>query len=93
MLKAVKLFVGFTAFHSIGTTCKICLFIGKNKQISHFFPICSFYSNIYCTFAPTNALVAKLVDALDLGSSGLGRVGSSPIRRTEENPNCLIISG
>ena len=38
------------------------------------------------------ALVAKLVDALDLGSSGLGRVGSSPIRRTEENPNCLIIS-
>jgi hypothetical protein len=25
-----------------------------------------------------------LVDALDLGSSGSGRVGSSPIRRTEK---------
>ena len=44
-------------------------------------------------FATKNALVAKLVDALDLGSSGLGRVGSSPIRRTEENPNCLVLSG
>ena len=31
-------------------------------------------------FAP----VAKLVDALDLGSSVLRRVGSSPIGRTEE---------
>lgn len=29
-----------------------------------------------------NALVAELVDAPDLGSGGLGRVGSSPIRRT-----------
>lgn len=28
--------------------------------------------------------MAKLVDALDLGSSGLCRVGSSPIRRTEK---------
>ena len=37
--------------------------------------------------------MAELVDALDLGSSGLGRVGSSPIRRTDKNPNCLIISG
>ena len=43
---------------------------------------CSSNSFFYRTFAPTNALVAKLVDALDLGSSGLGRVGSSPIRRT-----------
>ena len=58
-----------------------------------FFLFSSFYSNKYRIFALTNALVAKLVDALDLGSSGLGRVGSSPIRRTKENPNCLIISG
>ena len=33
-------------------------------------------------FAPVSALVAKLVDAPDLGSGGFGRVGSSPIRRT-----------
>lgn len=31
-----------------------------------------------------SAPVAELVDALDLGSSGLGRVGSSPIRRTKK---------
>ena len=61
--------------------------------MKHFFPIYSFYSKFYCTFAFEKALVAKLVDALDLGSSGLGRVGSSPIRRTLENPNCLVISG
>lgn len=30
-----------------------------------------------------SAPVAELVDALDLGSSGWCRVGSSPIRRTE----------
>ena len=47
------------------------------------------FSKYFCN---RNALVAELVDALDLGSSGSGRVGSSPIRRTEENPNCLIIS-
>ena len=40
-----------------------------------------------------NALVAELVDAPDLGSGVLGRVGSSPIRRTSGNPNCLTISG
>ena len=33
-------------------------------------------------FALANALVAELVDALYLGSSGSCRVGSSPIRRT-----------
>ena len=33
-------------------------------------------------FAPTNAPVAKLVDAPDLGSGDFDRVGSSPIRRT-----------
>ena len=71
---------------------KVPLFLVKNKQTRFFLLISSFYSNIYCIFALTNALVAKLVDALDLGSSGSGRVGSSPIRRTEENPNCLIIS-
>ena len=31
-----------------------------------------------------SALVAELVDALDLGSSDSCRVGSSPIRRTEK---------
>ena len=31
------------------------------------------------------ALVAELVDALDLGSSDSCRVGSSPIRRTHGN--------
>ena len=72
---------------------KVPLFLVKNKQTRFFLLISSFYSNIYCIFAHTNALVAKLVDALDLGCSGLGRVGSSPIRRTEENPNCLILSG
>ena len=39
------------------------------------------------------ALVAKLVDAPDLGSGVARRVGSSPIRRTIQNPNCLILSG
>lgn len=39
-------------------------------------------------FAP----VAKLVDALDLGSSVSRRVGSSPIRRTTQSPNCLEMS-
>ena len=34
------------------------------------------------TFATANAPVAKLVDALDLGSSVSRRVGSSPIGRT-----------
>lgn len=71
---------------------KVPLFLVKNEQNRFFLLISSFYSFFCCTFALTNALVAKLVDALDLGSSGSGRVGSSPIRRTEENPNCLTIS-
>ena len=52
---------------------KVPLFLVKNKQTRFFLLISSFYSNIYCIFALTNALVAKLVDALDLGSSGSGR--------------------
>ena len=36
--------------------------------------------------------MAKLVDAPDLGSGGLRRVGSSPIRRTLVNVKWLIIS-
>lgn len=68
---------------------KVPLFLVKNKQTRFFLLFSSFYSNIYCIFALTNALVAKLVDALDLGSSGSGRVGSSPIRRTEER-GCVI---
>ena len=46
--------------------------------------------NYLCT--RKKALVAKLVDAPDLGSGVLRRVGSSPIRRTIRNPNCLILS-
>ena len=46
--------------------------------------------NLYlCTRVFKNrrhALVAELVDAPDLGSGGSGRVGSSPIRRTKNNP-------
>ena len=37
-----------------------------------------------------NALVAELVDAPDLGSGGLGRVGSSPIRRTRIRRTILL---
>ncbi len=56
--------------------------MGKMYPSQLFFHFFSFNSNKSVTFASANALVAKLVDALDLGSSGLGRVGSSPIRRT-----------
>ena len=44
-------------------------------------------------FAPANALVAELVDAPDLGSGVSRRAGSSPVRRTIQNPDYLIISG
>ena len=44
-------------------------------------------------FAPTNALVAKLVDAPDLGSGDFGRVGSSPIRRTLIQQTRPLIGG
>ena len=40
-------------------------------------------------FATAFALVAKLVDAPGLGSGDFGSVGSSPIRRTPVNDNCL----
>ena len=43
-------------------------------------------------FIPKDAPVAELVDAPDLGSGVPRRVGSSPIRRTIKNPNCLILS-
>ena len=39
-----------------------------------------------------HALVAELADAPDLGSGVPRREGSSPFRRTIQNPNCLIIS-
>lgn len=52
----------------------------------------SLKSKNIANFAPTNALVAELVDAPDLGSGGLRRVGSSPIRRTLANVKWLIIS-
>ncbi len=42
------------------------------------------YRSLYTIFAAVTALVAKLVDAPDLGSGGFGRVGSSPIRRTKK---------
>ena len=35
-------------------------------------------------FCKRNALVAELVDALDLGSSVSRREGSSPFRRTQQ---------
>ena len=39
------------------------------------------------------ALVAKLVDAPDLGSGGSGRVGSSPIRRTQKKQHGTVRKG
>ena len=51
--------------------------------------------SIACQFVSlhyNSAPVAKLVDAPDLGSGVSRRVGSSPIRRTIQNPNCLILS-
>jgi hypothetical protein len=91
-----KVYLHITACHSLpayySLPAKVALFLVKNKQFRFFLHISSFYSEKYCIFALANALVAKLVDALDLGSSGSGRVGSSPIRRTEGSPNCLIIS-
>ena len=59
-----------------------------NKQCRLFFSI----RIIFLTFACSFALVAELVDALDLGSSGFGRAGSSPVRRTSLNAKQLNIS-
>lgn len=53
----------------------------------------SLKSKNIANFAPANALVAELVDAPDLGSGVSRRAGSSPVRRTNKNPNYLIISG
>ena len=39
-----------------------------------------------------HALVAELADAPDLGSGVPRREGSSPFRRTIQNPNCLNMS-
>ena len=64
---------------------KVPLFLVKNKQTRFFLLISSFYSNFFCFFAVKNAIVAKLVEELDLGCSGVGGVGSSPIRRTLKN--------
>ena len=64
---------------------KVPFFFVKNEQNRFFLLISSFYSFFCCTFALTYAFVVKLVDAFDLGSSGSGRVGSSPIRRTPKN--------
>ena len=54
-------------------------------------------SEFFRTFAAANSMyaapVAKLVDAPDLGSGVLRCAGSSPVRRTEENPNRLVLSG
>lgn len=41
-----------------------------------------FFSIKCIKFAPRKAPVAKLVDAIDLGSIGSGLAGSSPVRRT-----------
>ena len=53
----------------------------------------SLKSKNIANFAPANALVAELVDAPDLGFGVSRRAGSSPVRRTNKNPNYLIISG
>ena len=52
-------------------------------------------THVYGVQHATLALVAELVDAPDLGSGGLGRVGSSPIRRTKEsrNPHFMRVYG
>ena len=52
----------------------------------------SLKSKNIANFAPANALVAELVDAPDLGSGVSRRAGSSPVRRTNKNPNCLNMS-
>ena len=57
----------------------------KTKFPRHF--LCPPYSLHY--LCARNALVAKLVDAPDLGSGGSGRVGSSPIRRTQKSSTAL----
>ena len=44
------------------------------------------------TFATRKALVAKLVDAPDLGSGVARRVGSSPIRRTKTQQSLTATS-
>ncbi len=63
-----------------------CLPFTSEKIVvtSRFFTKCFSVSILFRIFAIAKALVAKLVDALDLGSSGLCRVGSSPIRRTKK---------
>ena len=58
----------------MNSTSTLFDFINANK--------CVFYNKIY-TFAVPNAGVAKLVDALDLGSSASRLGGSSPSARTE----------
>ena len=63
--------------------------MAKNKKN---IAISSLFQNIIHTFAFAFAPVAKLVDAPDLGSGVSRRVGSSPIRRTRKNPNCLNMS-
>ena len=63
--------------------------MAKNKKISQ---ILRYFKILFIPLHSLNALVAELVDALDLGSSVPRRVGSSPIRRTQNNPNCLEMS-
>ena len=50
-------------------------------------------TRVYGVYHPASALVAELVDAPDLGSGGSGRVGSSPIRRTERVPESAFYGG
>ena len=49
---------------------------------------------IWLFFVPLHryALVAELVDAPDLGSGCSRSAGSSPVRRTIQNPNFLNMS-
>ena len=91
--------LSFKLFLWINLLKKTSIFFFFQKKESTFAPFKYFFAihqhSITCTTVngirnTYKALVAKLVDAPDLGSGSLRCVGSSPIRRTKENPKCLI---
>ena len=49
------------------------------------------FENYFLSLHPSFALVAKLVDAPDLGSGVAIRVGSSPIRRTKRGEKAISL--
>ncbi len=94
IIRFVLIFKHFTRYFShnnpLDNAYFYMLFINQSplfnqkKNTKHFV-----HYNFYLIFAAQKAPVAKLVDAPDLGSGVSRRVGSSPIRRTIQNPNCL----